>query len=172
MTDTPRQAPLPHTEMGAPPAAPLAPHGPETAKTDESRPRQPLFESMKRGFACRCPACNTGKIYRSYLKVADTCPACGLPLHLQRADDFPPYVIIFLLPHIMIPLAWALEQHYAPPMWVHMVIWPPVILALTLLLLPPVKGAIIALQWHMGMHGFDPAVPVSIKQFTDTPDQS
>ena len=39
-------------------------------------------------------------------------------------------------------------------MWVHLAIWLPLTLVLTLTLLQPVKGVIVALQWHMGMHGF------------------
>jgi uncharacterized protein (DUF983 family) len=36
-------------------------------------------------------------------------------------------------------------------------LWLPPTLILTLGLLQPVKGAIVALQWQMGMHGFEEA---------------
>jgi uncharacterized protein (DUF983 family) len=37
----------------------------------------------------------------------------------------------------------------------HMMIWLPLTAALTVGLLQPVKGATIALQWALYMHGFD-----------------
>jgi len=46
---------------------------------------------------------------------------------------------------------------YQPPYWVHAVLWLPLTLALTLLLIQPIKGAVIALQWRVGMHGFEEA---------------
>jgi uncharacterized protein (DUF983 family) len=36
-------------------------------------------------------------------------------------------------------------------------LWLPPTLILTLGLLQPVKGAVVALQWRMGMHGFEEA---------------
>ena len=55
------------------------------------------------------------------------------------------------------PLVLFAETHYAPPYWVHMVLWPAMVAGLSLALLQPVKGAIVALQWVVGMHGFDEA---------------
>jgi uncharacterized protein (DUF983 family) len=96
-------------------------------------------------------------MFRSYLKVTDACVRCGEELHHQRADDFPAYVVIIIVGHIMVPLVLLVETHLAPPYWVHMALWPASVVALTLGLLQPVKGAIVALQWAMGMHGFDQA---------------
>jgi uncharacterized protein (DUF983 family) len=35
-----------------------------------------------------------------------------------------------------------------PPLWLHVVIWPPLILGGSLALLRPMKGVMIALQYH------------------------
>jgi uncharacterized protein (DUF983 family) len=96
-------------------------------------------------------------MFRAYLKVADACPACGEDLHHHRADDFPAYVVIVIVGHIMVPLVLLTETHFAPPYWVHMTLWPALTMALGLLLLQPVKGAIVGLQWALGMHGFEEA---------------
>ena len=96
-------------------------------------------------------------MFRAFLKVADHCPACGEELHHHRADDFPAYVVIVIVGHILVPLVLLVETHLAPPFWVGMTLWPAAVVALTLALIQPVKGAIVGLQWAMGMHGFDQA---------------
>jgi hypothetical protein len=45
---------------------------------------------------------------------------------------------------------------YRPALWVHAALWLPLTVILTLLVLPLVKGALVALQWALLMHGFDP----------------
>jgi uncharacterized protein (DUF983 family) len=112
---------------------------------------------MRTGFFGGCPSCGRGRMFRAFLKVSDACPKCGEELHHQRADDFPAYIVIFIVGHIVVPLVLAVETHFAPAYWVHLAIWPALITAMTLALLQPVKGAIVALQWVTGMHGFEEA---------------
>jgi uncharacterized protein (DUF983 family) len=116
-----------------------------------------IFEAMKRGFAGRCPHCGQGRLFRAFLKVADRCPTCGEEMHHHRADDFPAYIVIVIVGHLLVPLVLAVETHFAPPYWLHMVLWPVVTAGLALSLLQPVKGAIVGLQWAAGMHGFEEA---------------
>jgi uncharacterized protein (DUF983 family) len=96
-------------------------------------------------------------MFSAYLKVNDRCPACAEELHHHRADDAPPYFVIMIAGHIVVGAALTVEAAYGPPMWLQMVAWPLLAIALCLLLLPPVKGALIGLQWALRMHGFDPA---------------
>lgn len=49
-----------------------------------------------------------------------------------------------------------MEMTYRPPLWLHAVLWLPLTVLLALLILPPVKGALVGLQWALLMHGFDP----------------
>ena len=114
-------------------------------------------QAMQRGFLGRCPHCGKGRLFRAFLKVSDNCPACGEELHHHRADDFPAYVVILVVGHILVPLVLLVETNLAPPYWVSMTLWPTAVAVLSLALLQPVKGAIVALQWAMGMHGFDQA---------------
>jgi len=116
-----------------------------------------LLDHMLTGARGRCPACGEGRLFRSYLKVNDHCPHCGEELHHHRADDLPAYFAILIVGHIVVSLATAVERHYEPALWVHVALWLPLTLALTLALLPPIKGAAVALQWHMGLHGFSAA---------------
>jgi uncharacterized protein (DUF983 family) len=96
-------------------------------------------------------------MFGRFLKVVDHCEVCGEELFHQRADDFPPYVVMAVVGHIVVGLALTVQIDFAPPMWVQYVLWLPLTLGLSLGLLQPVKGAIVALQWFLGMHGFDRA---------------
>jgi uncharacterized protein (DUF983 family) len=112
--------------------------------------------SLLRGARLSCPACGKGAMFRRYLKVADNCPDCGEALHHHRADDAPPYFTIVIVGHVVVGLMLAVEMAYRPPLWLHAAIWLPLTLLLALLLLPPIKGALVGLQWALLMHGFDP----------------
>jgi uncharacterized protein (DUF983 family) len=123
------------------------------------RPDRSLGEAMTRGFRCRCPKCGKGRLYRAYLKVVDRCAVCGEELFHHRADDAPPYFVMLITGHIVVPLALLVETMYSPPYWVHAVLWTPLAVALVFGLLQPVKGAIVGWQWANRMHGFNPDYP-------------
>ena len=129
------------------------------APKPEARPEAavPLKTALWRGLTGRCPHCGKGRMFRAFLKVADRCDACGEELHHQRADDFPAYLVIVIVGHLVVPLILSVEMAYQPAYWIHAVLCLPLTLALTLTLIQPVKGAVIALQWHAGLHGFEDA---------------
>lgn len=126
-----------------------------------SEPRD-VQQAMWRGARLRCPACGEGRLFRAYLKVADACPQCHTELHHHRADDAPPYFTIMIVAHIVVGGILAMEQAFQPADWVQAAIWLPMTLLLSLLLLPPVKGTLVGLQWALRMHGFggSPDVPM------------
>jgi uncharacterized protein (DUF983 family) len=119
-------------------------------------------QAMWRGFKLKCPACGEGGLLHHYLKVVDRCAHCGEDLSHHQADDAPPYFTIMVVGHIIVPSMLAVEIAFHPAMWLDFAIWLPAIAILTLLLLPRIKGAVVGLQWAMGMHGFarlnDPAI--------------
>ena len=96
-------------------------------------------------------------MFRAFLKVNDACPVCGEELHHHRADDFPAYLVIAIVGQILVPIVLSVETHIAPPVVVSMVLWPSIALVMALGLLQPVKGAVVAVQWFGGMHGFGEA---------------
>jgi uncharacterized protein (DUF983 family) len=116
--------------------------------------RRPVFPAMLRGFRLRCPACGAKTLYSYYLRVSDVCPACGEELKHHRADDAPPYFTIVIAGHIVVSLLITVELAFAPPVWLHLLIWLPLTVILSLALLPRIKGAIVGLQWAHRMHGF------------------
>jgi uncharacterized protein (DUF983 family) len=93
-------------------------------------------------------------MFGAFLKVNDRCPACGEDLSHHQADDFPAYLVILIVGHLVVPATLYVETEFAPSYWVHLMLWLPLTVGLALGLLQPIKGAIVALQWRMGMHGF------------------
>ena len=113
--------------------------------------------AMTRGFAGHCPACTRGRLFGRYLKVVDRCEACGTEFHHHRADDLPPYLVIFIVSHLIGYGILMAETRMETPLCAHLAIWPLLTLVLSLLLLQPVKGAVVGLQYALGMHGFGAA---------------
>jgi uncharacterized protein (DUF983 family) len=99
-------------------------------------------------------------MFWKFLKVVDRCDARGEELHHHRADDFPAYIVISVVGHIVVPAALYVETHFAPS-----ALWLPTTLGLTLGLLQPTKGFIVAAQLNLGMHGFEHA-----RKFRNTAD--
>lgn len=95
-------------------------------------------------------------MFHRYLKVAPACGQCGEALHHHRADDAPAYFTILIVGHVIVPLALWMEMAHRPALWLHAAVWTPATLILALALLPAIKGALVALQWALYMHGFDP----------------
>lgn len=122
---------------------------------DIGLPKRPVYRSLRRGFAGRCPECGKGTLFRGYLKPMLECPQCHEDLSHQRADDAPPYFTMLIVGHLIVPLMVTVVLATELSNLTHLAIWLPLTLALTLLLLRPVKGVIIALQWALYMHGFD-----------------
>jgi uncharacterized protein (DUF983 family) len=123
-------------------------------EADSLRPPRDVPRALWRGFAQRCPNCDRGPLFGKYLKVNPHCPDCGEALHHHRADDAPAYFTILIVGHFIVGGALSLERGLSPPTWVHLVIWLPLTLIATLLLLPRVKGSLVGLQWALYMHGF------------------
>jgi uncharacterized protein (DUF983 family) len=74
----------------------------------------------------------------------------------------PAYLVIVVVGHIVVPAALWIETNYAPAVWLQLAIYLPLTFVLSLLLLQPVKGAVVGLQWALRMHGFDENAPSDI----------
>jgi uncharacterized protein (DUF983 family) len=118
-----------------------------------------VWTALKRGLRGRCPRCGGGKLFRAFLKVDGHCPVCGLDYTPHRADDLPAYLVIIIVGHIVVPLVLMIETNYSPPVALQLAIYLPLTLILSLLLLQPVKGAVVGVQWALRMHGFDEQNP-------------
>jgi uncharacterized protein (DUF983 family) len=127
-------------------------NAPEPADPPE---RRQLWSAMRHGFRGRCPHCGEGRLFARYLKTVDACSVCGEDMSHHRADDLPPYLTILVVGHIVVPLVLFVEKTWHPDVILQLAVWIPLTLALTLLLIQPIKGAVVGLQWANRMHGFD-----------------
>jgi uncharacterized protein (DUF983 family) len=121
--------------------------------------KRDLWTAVKRGFRGRCPRCGEGKLFRAFLKVDDHCSVCQLDFTPHRADDLPAYLVIVIVGHIVVPMILWIETDYSPSVPLQLSIYLPLTLILSLALLQPVKGAVVAVQWALRMHGFDEQNP-------------
>lgn len=108
----------------------------------------PPLSPVLTGLTCRCPRCGKGKLFQGFLDIRPRCEACDLDYGFIDAGDGPAVFVIFLAGFIVVGSALVVEFKYAPPFWVHALLWGPLILAVTLLPLRPMKGLMIALQYH------------------------
>ena len=115
---------------------------------------RPTKPALLLGWRRRCPACGEGRMLRGYLKVADSCPACGEELHHHRADDGPAYLTVLVVGHLMAPALMFVFVRYRPEPLDMALGFAIGCVALSLYLLPRFKGALVALQWARRMHGF------------------
>jgi uncharacterized protein (DUF983 family) len=113
-----------------------------------------LAQTLAAGLAGRCPACGRGKMFSGYLTVAPRCTVCGLDYGFAEAGDGPAVFVILVTGFIVVGAALLVEMAYAPPYWLHALIWGPLAILLPLLLLRSFKGVLIALQYkHKAQEG-------------------
>jgi uncharacterized protein (DUF983 family) len=105
----------------------------------------PFLRAALRG---RCPRCGQGKLFAGLLDIAPACAACGLDLSAQDAGDGPAVAAIFLLGALTVIGAFLVEFRLEPPFWVHLVLWPAVLIPGAVLTMRAAKAALIWAQWR------------------------
>lgn len=115
---------------------------------------RPMRPAMLRGWRRRCPSCGAGPMLRGYLKVRDTCPVCQEELYHHRADDGPAYLTILIVGHVMAPVMLWVFTTFRPQPLILATVFSIGCVALSLYLLPRLKGAMVGFQWARRMHGF------------------
>jgi uncharacterized protein (DUF983 family) len=109
--------------------------------------------ALWRGLNRKCPSCGQGKAFTSYLKVAEACPHCQTPLGLYPTDDGPAYITMLLVGHIVVAPLFFFEGLWKDHLEIIVPVTVVAIAALTLMILPFIKGAFLALLWHHGIKG-------------------
>ncbi len=100
------------------------------------------------GLRCRCPRCGAAPLYEGLLTVRERCDVCQLDLRAQDSGDGPAVFVILILGFVVVGLAVVLEVKFEPPLWVHAVLWPGIIIGGAILLLRILKAMLIALQFR------------------------
>jgi uncharacterized protein (DUF983 family) len=87
-------------------------------------------------------------MFTGFLTLQLRCQACGLDYGFADAGDGPAVFVILIAGFLVVAAAVIVEFLWRPPYWVHAVLWIPTTLLLTLGMLRPLKGLLIALQYH------------------------
>ncbi|NCP20286.1 MAG: DUF983 domain-containing protein [Erythrobacter sp.] len=113
-----------------------------------------LGAALLRALRGQCPRCGEARLFRKWLKPVDRCPQCAQDWSAQQADDFPAYIGIFVVGHLLAPVVIAMIGSYGMSAWLTLAIILPVAVAMLLAMLQPVKGGVIAFLWWFGIGGF------------------
>ena len=108
----------------------------------------PPVSILQAALTCRCPGCGRGRLFRNLLEVRDRCEVCGLDLRECDTGDGAAVGVILVLGAFVVGMAFWVEFHFSPPLWVHAVLWPAVTIPLAILLMRPAKAALVALQFR------------------------
>jgi uncharacterized protein (DUF983 family) len=111
-------------------------------------PAPPTELPIGRGLRGRCPRCGQGRLFQGFLTLRSACEQCGLDYNFADAGDGPAVFVILIAGAVVVFAALMTEVVYQPPFWLHAVLWLPLILIVTLAPLRPIKGLLIALQYH------------------------
>jgi uncharacterized protein (DUF983 family) len=106
---------------------------------------------MFRGFRGSCPCCGNSRLFGGWLRQVESCPTCAAPLGAVRADDAPPYFVIFIVGHLVIGTQIALDGVMGLSLLTEAAIFLPLTLAASMALLRPAKGATIGLMLQLGL---------------------
>lgn len=107
----------------------------------------PPVPPVRAALAARCPRCGQGALFDGFLAVRARCAVCDLDLSAHDAGDGPAVFVILILGALTVGLAIWVEATFEPAYWVHMVLWPPLILGLALGMLRPLKAFLVAQQY-------------------------
>jgi uncharacterized protein (DUF983 family) len=114
----------------------------------EDKALYPPQNPISNGIRCVCPRCGQGRLFKGFLTLASRCLNCDLDYSFIDSGDGPAQFVILIVGFIIAGAALLVEIRFSPPLWVHLVVWGPLVLILCLGMLRPLKGVMIALQYH------------------------
>jgi uncharacterized protein (DUF983 family) len=116
--------------------------------SESAHPEHRFVSPWRAGLERRCPRCGEGALFAGLLAVRDKCDRCGLSFAFADAGDGPAVFVMLIVGFIVCGAALVTELRYAPSLWLHAVLWGPLILALTWAILPRLKATLVALQYR------------------------
>ena len=115
--------------------------------------RYPPIPVLVAALRCRCPRCGEGRLFNGLLTIAPRCAVCGLDLAAQDAGDGPAVFVVLILGALVVGLAILVEIEFSPPLWVHLLLWTPVVIGGAIAMLRPLKAWLIAMQYRHHLLG-------------------
>ena len=104
------------------------------------------IDPIRAGFVCRCPNCGEGRLFKGFLKVVDACAVCGFDFTRLNTGDGAAVFIMQITGGLVVFTALFVQVAYAPPILAMLVVALPLVAGLSLGLMRPGKGVMIALQ--------------------------
>ncbi|WP_288427922.1 DUF983 domain-containing protein [uncultured Agrobacterium sp.] len=108
----------------------------------------PPVDPIKVGLQGCCPRCGRGKLFDGFLKIKPSCSACGLDYSFADAGDGPAVFVMLIVGFLIMGLALWFDSLFSPPVWLHALIWLPLAVIVSLVLLRKLKGIMVALQYR------------------------
>jgi uncharacterized protein (DUF983 family) len=108
----------------------------------------PPVDPLKTGIKGCCPRCGQGKLFDGLLSLSPRCAACGLDYSFADAGDGPAVFVILIVGFIVIGSVLWLEVNYSPPVWLHILLFGPLTVILSSMLLRWCKAILIAMQFR------------------------
>ncbi len=99
----------------------------------------------------RCPRCGTGRLFKDWLSIVDSCTDCSLVLKHHDAADGPTFFALILVGFLIIGLVGVVEYHFVPPLWVHAVLWIPLTILLSILCLRVFKTLFVTVEFRLAL---------------------
>ncbi|MEL7545721.1 MAG: DUF983 domain-containing protein [Pseudomonadota bacterium] len=100
------------------------------------------------GVRCRCPNCGEGALLKGLSEIVDHCDVCSADFSNQDSGDGPAFFVMFLVAILVTPFVLVLQIALEPPGWVQILVWSPIVIGLSFILLRPFKSILFALQWR------------------------
>ncbi|HMB47522.1 MAG TPA: DUF983 domain-containing protein [Afifellaceae bacterium] len=107
----------------------------------------PPQDPIRIGLRGRCPRCGQGRMFSGVLNLTDRCANCALDYEFADSADGPAVFAILIVGFVVAGSALLFELAYEPPFWLHLILWAPLTIVLSLIILRPLKGLAVALQY-------------------------
>ena len=112
---------------------------------------EPVFTEpslIRASLGCRCPRCGRGALFDHLLVLKDCCPACRLDFAEMDVGDAMAVPLIIVVGAFAVGAAFWVEFRFNPPLWVHAILWPVVVIPVTVFLMRPAKAFLVAQQYR------------------------
>ncbi len=100
------------------------------------------------GFKGLCPRCGAPTLFAGVIRFAARCRACGLDYDAFNVGDGPAAFLTLVIGALVCIGAITLELTVHPPVWLHILLWPPITTGLVVMALRVAKGMLIASEYR------------------------
>lgn len=98
---------------------------------------------------CVCPRCGKGRLFAGLLSLRPACEICGLDFTRMDVGDAFVVPILMVMGFMVVGAAIWVDFTFTPPLWLHAVLWPPVVLVLGGAMTRYLKSFFAVQQYHV-----------------------